>query len=56
MAKIWRNRLEAGTQVWADCPERYRAEVDDLLRADVASGKITAERYHVITGNDYVDD
>lgn len=53
MAKIWRNRLEAGTQKWADCPERYRAEVDALLKADVVSGKITAERYREITGKDY---
>lgn len=53
MAKIWRNRLEAGTQVWADCPERYRGTVKALLRADVGSGKITAERYEEITGERY---
>lgn len=53
MAKIWRNRLEAGTQKWADCPDRYRDEVRELLKADVASGKITEERYREITGEDY---
>jgi hypothetical protein len=53
MAKIWRNRLEAGTQVWADCPERYRVAVNALLRADVDSGKITAERYKEIVGEVY---
>ena len=53
MAKIWRNRLEAGTQVWDDCPERYKMAVDALLRADVASGKITPARYKEITGEDY---
>ena len=53
MAIIWRNRLEAGTQVWADCPERYRDAVKALLRADVEAGKITAERYQEITGEEY---
>jgi hypothetical protein len=53
MAKIWRNRLEAGTQVWADCPEKYRDAVKALLRADVEAGKITAERYREITGEWY---
>ena len=53
MAKIWRNRLIAGTQVWADCPERYRAAVKALLRADVEAGRITAERYYEITGEGY---
>lgn len=53
MAKIWRNRLEAGTQSWADCPERYRAAVKALLREDVESSKISAERYQEIVGEAY---
>ncbi len=53
MAKIWVRRLEAGTQVFEDCPEKYKDEVVRLLRADVASGKITAERYEEITGEPY---
>ena len=53
MAKIWRNRLEAGTQVWADCPEKYKPAVKELLKADVESGKITAERYMEIVGEEY---
>lgn len=53
MAKIWRNRLEAGTQVWADCPERYKSAVKALLKTDVESEKITAERYREITGEEY---
>ena len=53
MAKIWRNRLEAGTQVWADCPAKYRDAVKALLRADVESGKITTERYREIVGEWY---
>lgn len=53
MAKIWRNRLEAGTQLWANCPERYRDAVRALLRADVETGKMTAARYLEITGEAY---
>ncbi len=53
MAKIWRNRLEAGTQKFEDCPDRYKEDVKALLKADVASGKITAERYKEITGEKY---
>lgn len=54
MAKIWRNRLEAGTQNFEDCPEKYKADVLKLLRVDVASGRITAERYREITGEEYI--
>lgn len=53
MAKIWRNRLIAGTQVWTDCPEKYKSAVQALLRTDVESGKITAERYEEIVGEEY---
>lgn len=50
IAKIWRNRLEAGTQKWVDCPERYRVDVLALLKEDVDSGKITVEDFEKITG------
>lgn len=53
MAKIWRNRLEAGTQKWEDCPEKYRVDVLKLLKDDVKKDKITAERFKEITGEDY---
>ena len=53
MAKIWRNRLIAGTQKFEDCPARYKGEVVALLRQDVADGTITAERFKEITGMDY---
>ena len=53
MAKIWRNRLIAGTQKFDDCPEKYKADVVALLREDVANGVITAERFKEITGQDY---
>ena len=54
MAKIWRNRLIAGTQKFSDCPEKYKIEVVVLLREDVANGVITAERFKEITDMDYV--
>ena len=50
MNRIWANRLEAGTQNWADCPDSRKAAVDAILREDVAAGRITAERYTEITG------
>lgn len=53
MARIWANRLEAGTQSWADCPESRKAAVDEVLRQDVESGVISAERYEEITGGPY---
>jgi len=53
MAKIWRNRLIAGTQKFDDCPDKYKESVVALLREDVANGVITAERFKEITGRDY---
>lgn len=67
MIKIWRNRIEAGTQKLSDCPHRYRAGVialiqDDLengsysideLRQLVDSGMMTEEEFKEITGEDY---
>lgn len=45
MAKIWKNRIEAGTQVFSDCPERYKNEVRTLLERDVNSGVLTKEEF-----------
>lgn len=56
MNRIWANRLEAGTQIWADVPERRKAAVDAILRQDVIDGVITAERYTEITGNDFSEE
>lgn len=53
MDRIWANRLEAGTQKWADCPDSRKAAVDAILRQDVENGKITAEQYTEITGEAY---
>ena len=53
MAKIWRNRLIAGTQSFENCPEKYRDAVIALLRQDVENGVITEERFEEITGQEY---
>ena len=53
IAKIWRNRIEAGTQSFDNCPEKYKADVLTLMRQDVASGKITAEQFEELTGEPY---
>ena len=54
MAKIWRNRLIAGTQVFENCPDKYKDAVIELLREDVLNGVITEERFKEITGMDYI--
>jgi hypothetical protein len=53
MAKIWRNRIIAETQLFSKCPARYKDDVEALLRADVASGEITAEKFTELTGLEY---
>jgi len=67
MIKIWRNRIEAGTQKLADCPSRYRAGVVEMIQSDlekgtitkndlkalVASGMMTEAEYKEITGEKY---
>lgn len=46
MAKIWRNRIEAGTQRLDHCPMKYRADVIALMQADLESGAYTIEQLH----------
>lgn len=53
MAKIWRNRIIAGDQLFENCPQRYRAQVLTLLRQDVANGVITSEQFEELTGQPY---
>ena len=45
MAKIWRNRIEAGTQVFSDCPDKYKKDVLKYMQQDVEDGVITQEEY-----------
>lgn len=53
MAKIWRNRIEAGDQLFENCPQRYQVQVLALMREDVKNGIITAERFEELTGQPY---
>ena len=53
MAKIWRNRIVAGTQLFEKCPARYKEQVEYLLRQDVENGVITAEEFEELTGIPY---
>lgn len=52
MAKIWRNRIEAGTQMLSHCPAKYRADVIVLIQDDLESGAYTEAqlRQLVVTG------
>ena len=67
MAKIWRNRIEAGTQRLDHCPQKYRNDVIRLIQEDLESGAYTKEQlaqlvedgmmspeeYKEITGENY---
>ena len=53
MAKIWRNRIIAGDQLFENCPQKYRNQVLELLRQDVADGVISAEQFEELTGQPY---
>lgn len=53
MAKIWRNRIEAGTQEFSKCPTKYKAEVLKLMREDVELGTITKDQFESLTGEEY---
>lgn len=53
MAKIYYRSINAGTKTISDVPTLWLNSVKALFRADVVSGKITAERYKEITGEDY---
>lgn len=53
MAKIWANRLCAGTQTWDAVPNDRKAAVREELQKRVNSGKITAQRYTEITGEEF---
>lgn len=53
MAKIWHKRILAGTQIYADCPLKYKADVKTMFIDDVVNGVITAEQYEEIIGEPY---
>ena len=51
MAKIWRNRIEAGTQMLSHCPAKYRADVIALIRADIDNGDFTVGQLQALVEN-----
>ena len=53
MAKIWRNRIIAGTQMFSNCPIEYRDEVKILLKEDVANAVISSDQYKEFVGEPY---
>lgn len=53
MAKIWANRLIAGTKTWDDVPATRKDSVLVELRSRVKDGEIDAEDFAKITGESY---
>ena len=55
MAKIWRNQIWLGNKEFSSCPQRYKADVERLMREDVAKGLYTAEEFEEKTGIPYIE-
>jgi hypothetical protein len=53
MAKIWANRLIAGTKTWDEVPTNRKTAVLAELKGRVENGEITADLYAEITGEVY---
>lgn len=53
MAKIYYRSINAGTKTISDVPTLWLNNVKSLFRADVVNGKITAERYKEVIGEDF---
>lgn len=56
MSVIWANRLIAETKTWDEVPDERVAGVKVELQKRVAAGKLTAERYAEITGEEYSEE
>ena len=53
MARVWANRIWAGTKTYQECPQRYKRDVEATMRQDVENGKHTAEEFEEKTGIPY---
>ena len=55
MARMWANRLEAGSFSWDQCPDYRKPAVKAVLQEDVSTGRggMNAQRYQEITGEIY---
>ena len=56
MAKIWRNQIWLGNKEFSSCPQRYKSDVEKLMREDVAKGLYTAEEFEEKTGIPYIEE
>ena len=56
MAKIWRNQIWLGNKEFSSCPQRYKSDVEKLMRDDVAKGLHTAEEFEEKTGIPYIEE
>lgn len=56
MAKIWRNRILAGTQKLADCPNQYKNTVIDLIKDVFESGKISKEELKTLVSSENISE
>lgn len=45
IAKIWKNRIVAGDQIYSECPKMFKEAVKTLLEKDVENGVLTEEAY-----------
>lgn len=43
MAKIWVNRIEAGTKLFSECPARYQEDVKAIFAKKAENGEIPTE-------------
>jgi hypothetical protein len=50
MAKIWADRLVAGTKKWKQVPASRKAAVKEILLDMVEEGTLTEEHYQEIVG------
>ena len=53
MARIWKNRIVGETKTFEQCPDRYKDEVLELMREDVANGDLSADKFEELTGIKY---
>ena len=55
MAKIWYNRICAGTRTYAEVPNTWKGQVKVLFKTDVVNGVITEDEYAEIIGEPYAE-
>ena len=46
LANIWRNRIEAGTKKYSNCPKDIKDNVTNLIRNDITSGDYSEDKLY----------